>query len=117
MDVHWLLNKDTLHLMLDTYLYVMEKEDVEGQWADLGLVDGGVPGVGNGWKSVRVAPLDPRYPPPHFSVNAIYNEITGNDGIFHQRRTMCLGKLGTERKLCMLAQPTFTQEYSNAYFA
>ena len=49
--------------MAITHLYVMEGEDAEGQWEDLGLVEGGVAGVGNGWKSARINPdpLDPLY--------------------------------------------------------
>ena len=121
MDADWLLNPKSLHLKHVTYLYVMEGENVEEQWEDLGLVDGGVPGVGNGWKSVRVnpPPSDPQYPVPHPSVLAIYNEITGDtgDGVYMQRRIMGLGKRGSERKLCILTQPSYTTEYSNAYFA
>ena len=63
MDVHWIRAPNTLHLSHITHLYVMEGEDAEEQWEDLGLVEGGVAGVGNGWKSARVNPdpLDPLY--------------------------------------------------------
>ena len=118
MDVHWLRAPDTFQLAHITHLYVMEGEQAEGQWEELGLVEGGVPGVGNGWKSARVNPhpLDPRYSPPHPSLLAIYEEITGNAERYYQKRSMNLVKLGNETKLRVVSQPAFTTEYTNAHF-
>jgi hypothetical protein len=69
MDMHWLRAPNALHLAHITHLHVMEGENAEEQWEDLGLVEGGVAGVGSGWKSVRVnpGPLDPLYSAPHHS--------------------------------------------------
>jgi hypothetical protein len=97
----------------------MEGENVEGQWEDLGLVEGGVPGVGNGWMSARVNPdpLDPLYAPPHPSLVNIFDEITGHDTAKHyQKRSMNLVKFGNETQLRILRQPAFSTEYSNAHF-
>ena len=118
MDVHWLRAPNTLHFAHITHLYVMEGENAEEQWEDLGLVEGGVAGVGNGWKSARVNPdpLDPLYSAPHPSLLQIYNEITGNAAAYYQRRSMNLVKRGDETRLRVVRQPEFTPEFINAHF-
>ena len=119
MDVHWLRAPNTLLLSHITHLYVMEGEDAEEQWEDLGLVEGGVAGVGNGWKSARVNPdpSDPLYTTPHPSLVDIYDEITGdNTAKYYQKRSMNLVKLGNETQLRIVHQPAFSTEYTNAHF-
>ena len=119
MDMDWLRNTNTLHLSHITHLYVMEGENVEGQWEDLGLVEGGVAGVGNGWKSARVNPdpLDPLFAAPHPTLVQIYNEITGDDtAAYYQKRSMGLVKFGNESQLRIVRQPEFSKEYTNAHF-
>ena len=118
MDVHWLRAPNALLLSHITHLCVMEGEDAEEQWEDLGLVEGGVAGVGNGWKSARVNPdpLDPLYSAPHPSLLQIFNEMTGSAAVYYQKRSMNLVKRGNETRLRVVRQPAFTPEFTNAHF-